>query len=200
MLKRAYRPSIVARACLQNVRGCLLEAQGDDDAALDAHQEAHSLLCTVNTTGDDPRRAGWLQCTRHGSAWVMLRTGGAAAAEALAIADLCDERLQLLDAREQAFARSRHAIAALQRLSDDKAYDGGLVASATLELHGVADALSICLGASHPETKGARSNLAVARALSVAAANDSPRLRWRQPWQPALGAALWRSSASSAPV
>ena len=78
MLKRAYRPSTLARACLLNVHGNLLAARGDDSAALDMHTEAHTLLCAAAQPAHaSERHAGWLAACRHGSTWAMVRAGDA---------------------------------------------------------------------------------------------------------------------------
>ena len=194
MLKRAYRPSSTVRACLLNVRGCLHEAQGDDVAALAAHEEAHSLLLATDAAHAHERHAGWLQACRHGSAWTMLRTGSAAGAVTLSAADTSDERLAPLDARERAFARSRHAIAILQRMLEAeqpniKLSEPRRIAAATLaavDLNYAADELASCLGDGHAETVAARANHQAARR----AISEGTSPTWTQHWQPALGAGL----------
>ena len=212
MLKRAYRPSPTASACLLNVRGCLHEARGELASALNAHQEAHSLLLSVPGEPPPPH-AGWLQACRHGSAWAMIQLGDAAAAEMLCASDARADRLAPLDARERALAQSRYAIASLQRLYDDERVargdgDGGgrdapsraaptaeaRRAEAMRELHIAAEALHTCLGDAHAEVHAAWHNLAVARAAidaTAADAEDTPS--WQRHWQPALGAGLWLS-------
>jgi hypothetical protein len=204
MLKRAYRPSGSAAACLLNVHGTLHEAHGDTSAALAAHTEAHAKLCAAEAARDAPDRfGGWLQACRHGSVWAMVRSGSAAAAETLAAADLSAERLDGLDVRERAFARGRHAVATLQRTHDeavgtagtrtaDAASREGQRTEALQTLIGVAETLAATLGESHRETRAAWANVDVAHAAAATtrASTGVLCLAWQQHWQPALGVGL----------
>lgn len=201
MLKRAYRPSAVARACVLNMRGCLLERHGDYAAALESHEEAHALLCAAHVAdGQHAQHAGWVQAARHGSVWAMLRLGHAPAAATLSAADLSEERMEPLDLRERAFARGRHAVAVLQQQQHDgssavptESHDDQARAAdqALRELQGVAESLAVCLGPAHPETQRAESNLLLAHAATRRNTSASPEpLPWQQPWQPALGVGL----------
>ena len=200
MLKRAYRPSPSAHACLLSVRGCLHDARGDVEAAFGAHQEAYAMLLRGGGASDEADDPSWLQACRHGSWWALLRSGESslAAAEALALADLDEERLAPLNARDRAFARSRHAIAAVQRLRDtygethSETHSMNEIPEHRLHvgvLESVVHALSECLGEDHYETDIAKANHLSAKHGLDARSGESNGA-WTQHWLLAVGGGL----------
>ena len=205
MLKRAYRPSSSAHACLLNVRGLLHEARGEHQSAFDAHQESHSAL--VGCSADQPHSLVWVQAARSGSVWALLQMGKVDAAQMLAAADVArlhDDRAAAWPPRERHIACSLSALTDLQRAFCGRPPEKAGVREAALELRRVAaDMAELVDSDDHEDVTLARRNAEVAsrldkgldQSVEQSAAEDQDGLILREilrerHWQPALGVGL----------
>jgi hypothetical protein len=194
MVKRAYRPSHSANACLTCVQALLHEADGDPLAASAAHQEAHRLLLllrsppptasspignSVGAAHADRWQGDWLHACRSGSTRSLLNAGAAPAAATLANADLVEDRLATLEGPTRGRMRALATVVALEceRQRGDAA-SFALQRDATLTtLRAAAAEFAEALGETHPDTLVAQANVAVAEAATRASTPPSGGLQ-----------------------
>ena len=215
MLKRAYRPSPTAQACLQSVDGWLAHARGDFDTAFTSHQASYSLLTTTGMlnnvdacqTGRLPQEnwppsrgrsepltiSTWTHAAMGGSIAALLSQQRrsprlAASADRLAASALEAISPDELDARCAPLARSNAALAMLATARSDLAAGGNKPASSDTKCNAASQLEEV---AADLELLLGPQHSLVSKARLNAAAAAACRLDELDPlWQPALGAGL----------
>jgi len=188
MLKRAYRPSHVARASLLHVEGLLHSARAQHDEALSKYNSAFALLSRPALSS---AFSAWTQAAMAATVSSLLVKGEHQAAARLADSAAASiSTSEEHDVRTHCVAVANYAITQVEclreRARSGEQVDHGKVKAFEKELAHVSLRFAEHLGAEHPETQKAEANYSALKDGTL----PPVTFTFQSHWLPAIGAGL----------